>query len=88
MKFHDFFQIICKGAVLGAVDQFYWKEYQARGAPHYHVLLWIRGAPIIGVNEPWEITFWIDESHLSCTRQQDLSKTACSGNQVPDTQVQ
>ena len=63
MKFHEFFQIIiCKGAVLGAVDQFYWKkEYQARGAPHYHVLLWIRGAPVIGVNDPQEITSWIDK---------------------------
>ena len=31
-----------KGAVLGTVDNFYWKkEYQARGAPHYHILLWI-----------------------------------------------
>ena len=37
-----------KGEVLGTVDHFYWKkEYQARGAPHYHVL-WIKGALVIG----------------------------------------
>ncbi len=30
-----------KGEVLGPVDHYYWKEYQARGAPHYHTLLWI-----------------------------------------------
>ena len=42
-KFHALFStIMVKGEVLGKVDHFYWKkEYQARGAPHYHVLLWI-----------------------------------------------
>ena len=34
---------------------FYWKkEYQAHGAPHYHVLLWIRDAPVIGQDDPGE----------------------------------
>ena len=49
LKFHAFFHtVIMKGAVLGTVDHFYWKkEYQARGAPHYHILLWIRDAPVI-----------------------------------------
>jgi hypothetical protein len=39
-KFHSFFQrVLMKGEVLGTVDYFYWKkEYQARGAPHYHAL--------------------------------------------------
>ena len=48
LKFHAFFRkVILNGEVLGKVDHFYWKkEYQARGAPHYHVLLWIRGAPV------------------------------------------
>ena len=42
-----------KGQVLGKVDHFYWKkEYQARGAPHYHVLLWIRDAPVIDQDDP------------------------------------
>ena len=45
LKFHSFFQtVIIKGEVLGKVAQLYWKkEYPARGAPHYHVLLWIEG---------------------------------------------
>ena len=43
MKFHSFFRtVLMKGEILGTVDHFYWKkEYQARGAPHYHALLWI-----------------------------------------------
>ncbi len=50
LKFHAFFRtVMLKGEVLGKVDHFYWKkEYQARGAPNYHVLLWIRDAPVIG----------------------------------------
>ena len=49
-KFHSFFRtVICKGQILGEVEHFYWKkEYQARGAPHYHILLWIKDAPVIG----------------------------------------
>ena len=34
--------------VLGTADHYWKKEYQARGAPHYHILLWIRDAPVIG----------------------------------------
>ena len=39
-KFNSFFRtMIQKGKVLGEVEHFYWKrEYQARGAPHFHVL--------------------------------------------------
>ena len=54
LKLHAFFRkVILNGEVLGKVDHFYWKkEYQACGAPHYHVLLWIRGAPVIGQHDP------------------------------------
>ena len=40
-KFLDFFQtVILNGDVLGHVNHyFYKKEYQARGAPHYHMIL-------------------------------------------------
>ena len=48
-KFRDFFTtVLLQGQVLGEVSHYFWKkEYQARGAPHYHVLLWIKDAPII-----------------------------------------
>ena len=40
-KFHSLFQcVILEGEVLGKVAHHYWnKEYQACGAPHYHILL-------------------------------------------------
>ena len=56
-KFHDFFKtVILKGAVLGTVTHhFYKKEYQSRGAPHYHILLWIEGAPVAGADDEEEV---------------------------------
>ena len=67
LKFHAFFRtVLMKGDVLGKVDHFYWKkEYQARGAPHYHVLLWIRDAPVIGVDDPEKVLDWIQEK-ITC----------------------
>ena len=67
LNFHAFFHtVIMKGAVLGTVDHFYWKkEYQARGAPHYHILLWIRDAPVIGQDDPDEVLSWI-QKRITC----------------------
>ena len=66
-KFHNFFSIvILKGKVLGKVTHhFVKKEYQARGAPHYHVLLWIENAPVIGINSDDEVLQWIQE-RITC----------------------
>ena len=66
LKFHAFFRIVLlKGEVLGKVDHFYWKkEYQARGAPHYHVLLWIRDAPVID-DDPDQVLAWIQD-RITC----------------------
>ena len=67
LKFHAFFRkVIIKGEVLGKVDHFYWKkEYRNRGAPHYHVLIWIRDAPVIDRDEPEKILEWIQE-RITC----------------------
>ena len=66
-KFHAFFNtVIIKEEILGKVSDYYCKkEYQARGAPHYHVLLWIEGAPVIGIDPPEEVLSWI-QSRITC----------------------
>ena len=39
---------------------YFWKkEYQARGATHYCVLLWIDGAPVIGKYSAKDVLTWI-----------------------------
>ena len=51
---------------MGFIDHFYWKkEYQARGAPHYHVLLWIRDAPVIGIDDNSKVLKWIQD-RITC----------------------
>ena len=67
LKFHAFFRkVILKGQVLGIVDHFYWKkEYQNRGAPHYHALLWIRDAPLIDRDDPEKVLDWIKD-RITC----------------------
>ena len=67
LKFHAFFhKVLLNGEVLGEVDHFYWKkEYQARGAPHYHVLVWIRDAPVIGKDDPDKVLAWIQD-RITC----------------------
>ncbi len=39
------------------------REYQARG--HYHVLLWIKDPPVIGVDPPEKVLSWIQE-RMTC----------------------
>ena len=66
-KFHAFFNtVILKGRVLGGVSHYFFKkEYQARGAPHYHVVLWIDGAPTIGKDKPEKVLQWVQE-RITC----------------------
>ena len=57
-----------KEGCFGVVEHYYYKlEYQARGAPHIHYLLWIKDAPVLkkdGSNKT-EVKKYIDE-HITC----------------------
>ena len=66
-NFHDFFKkVILKGEVLGTVSHYiHKKEYQARGAPHYHILLRIEGDPVAGVDVDEVVLQWIQE-RITC----------------------
>jgi len=51
---------------LGKVTHYFWKkEYQARGAPYYHVLLWIDSAPMIGKHSDKDVLSWI-QNRIVC----------------------
>ena len=89
-KFHAFLQtILIKGEVLGKVSNHYYKlEYQTRGAPHFHVLLWIEGAPVIGVDSADKVLHLdTGQDHLSHSRQRNQPQVAPLGNYIPDAQV-
>jgi DNA replication protein DnaC len=53
---------------LGKVcDLFYRVEFQQRGSPHIHGLLWIEDAPIYGVDTNDKIEEFVDR-HITCVR--------------------
>ncbi|CAK1598246.1 unnamed protein product [Parnassius mnemosyne] len=52
--------ISSSGQPLGKVLHYYWRlEYQGRGIQHLHMLIWIEGAPIMGINNNDEVAEFI-----------------------------
>ena len=54
------------------VHFFYKKEYQARGAPHYHILLWIEDVPIAVRDDSEDVLRWI-QNRITCRSPEDNS---------------
>ena len=48
-------------------DWFYRVEYQQHGSPHIHMLIWLKDAPVFGVNGDDTITAFIDNI-ISCQK--------------------
>ena len=62
--------------IFGEVTDFFWRiEYQSRGAPHVHCVLWIKDAPVIGKNSSDEITTYIENVCTSEKPDADSSPT-------------
>uniref|UniRef100_A0A1X7USH7 ATP-dependent DNA helicase n=1 Tax=Amphimedon queenslandica TaxID=400682 RepID=A0A1X7USH7_AMPQE len=62
----DIREYLHKGQVLGQVTEYYYKkEYQARGAPHCHCLIWIANAPDVGESRAEDVIRFIDE-RITC----------------------
>lgn len=48
--------------IFGVVEDYFWRvEYQARGAPHVHCMLWIEGAPILGRDNTEEVIQYLEK---------------------------
>ena len=57
-----------KEAPLGKIaDWFYRVEYQQRGSPHIHMLIWLENAAVFGVNDDHEVTAFVDNI-ISCSK--------------------
>ena len=63
-------------APLGKIeDWFYRVEYQQRGSPHIHMLIWLENAPIFGVDKDDDVTSFIDKiitCHLPLNNKPEL----------------
>ena len=49
-------------------DWFYRVEYQQRGSPHIHMLIWLENAPVFGVDKDEEVIAFIDQI-ITCRKQ-------------------
>ena len=68
-RVHEFFKIVLKSEChpLGKItDHFVRVEFQHRGSPHVHVLLWVKSAPKYHQDDESEIIQFIDR-HVSCS---------------------
>ena len=46
---------------IGKISDWYYRvEYQQRGSPHIHMLLWLEGAPVFGVDHDNLVTSFVD----------------------------
>ena len=48
-------------------DWFYRVEYQQRGSPYIHMLIWLEGAPVFGVDKDEDVVAYID-SIITCRK--------------------
>ncbi|CAB4003269.1 Hypothetical predicted protein [Paramuricea clavata] len=48
-------------------DWFYRVEYQQRGSPHIHMLIWLENAPVFGIDKDEDVTAFIDQI-ISCSK--------------------
>ena len=61
-------------AAVGKIkDWFYRVEYQQRGSPHIHMLIWLENAPMFGVDKDEDVTAFIDKI-ITCGKPENDSK--------------
>ena len=59
----QFIQTVLKSpqSPLGVLDDYFYRvEFQQRGSPHIHMLMWIKGSPKYGENDDSEVLEYID----------------------------
>ena len=75
-RVQEFLSTILKSSCqpIGKVrDYFYRVEFQQRGSPHIHMLVWVENAPTLESNSEEEIVQFVDQ-YLTCSK--DNEKTA------------
>ena len=56
--------LLSKAAPLGKIaDWFYRVEYQQRGSPHIHIVIWLENAPTFGVDFDYDVVKFIDKNN-------------------------
>ena len=53
-------------------DWFYRVEYQQRGSPQVHMLIWLEDAPVLGVDKDEDVSSFIDKI-ITCSKPNDVT---------------
>ncbi|XP_061196745.1 uncharacterized protein LOC133205019 [Saccostrea echinata] len=75
-RFQTFLTHILKGKTqpLGEIRDYFCRvEFQQRGSPHIHMLIWIKNAPKFEVNSLKEIQSFIDK-HSTCAKNENIAE--------------
>ena len=73
-RFNSLFDFILEAKPLGEVYSYFIRhEYQSRGTVHFHTLLWIKDAPLMGRNTDQEISSFI-QKYVSCRLPDQLEE--------------
>ena len=63
--------LMSSAAPLGKIaDWFYRFEYQQRGSPHIHMLIWLEDAPVFGCDDDHDVTSFIDKI-ITCEKRKN-----------------
>ena len=74
-RVHEFINSVLKSdhkPIGKLTDYFYRVEFQQRGSPHIHMIVWIENAPKFNVNTNAEITAFVDEFLQCCVDDQEM----------------
>ena len=55
----------------GILDFFYRVEFQQRGSPHIHMVIWVKGAPVHGLSSDSEIAAFVDK-FVTCRKDENI----------------
>ena len=67
-RFHTFLRnvILSEAQPIGKViDYFYRIEFQLRGSPHVHMVIWIEKTPVLGYDKDEKVASFVDK-YISC----------------------
>ena len=65
--------LMSSAAPLGKIaDWFYRVEYQQRGSPHIHMLIWLESAPVYGCDDDDDVTSFTDEIIIIIIKRVEL----------------
>ncbi|XP_071855229.1 uncharacterized protein [Apostichopus japonicus] len=56
------------------IDHFYRVEFQQRGSPHIHMLVWVKDAPLYGNAAPTEVASFVDQ-YVTCNIPDTVNQT-------------